>query len=87
MVAAARIAGKKGMLGEAEVKRLQDLLHRAGLPTEVPDFKLEDIMQAMQQDKKVRDGKARFVLLKSIGNAVVDDDVSPDLVKEVLSGT
>jgi 3-dehydroquinate synthetase len=39
----------------------------------------------MQHDKKVREGKTRFVLLQSIGNAVVTDDVAPPLIKEVLA--
>jgi 3-dehydroquinate synthase len=86
MAAAARIANKRGMLEDNEVKRLLGLMERAGLRTEVPDFRVGDIMQAMQHDKKVREGKARFVLLKSLGNAVIDDDVSPDLVREVLAG-
>ncbi len=85
MVAAARIANKLGMLGDTEVKRLQGLIEQAGLPTEIPDLGIEEIIQAMQHDKKVREGKARFVLLKSIGNAVVADDVSPNLVEEVLT--
>ena len=85
MVAAAKISNKRGMLGDTEVKRLQGLIEQAGLPTEIPDLGVEEIIQAMQHDKKVREGKARFVLLKSIGNAVVADDVSPNLIEEVLT--
>ena len=85
MVAAARISRRLGMLDEAGVKRLQKLIIRAGLPAEIPDFKVEDVMQAMQHDKKVREGKTRFVLLQSIGNAVVTDEVAPPLIKEVLA--
>jgi len=85
MVAAARIATKLGMLGEDEVKRLQKLIARAGLPAEMPDLNVAEVMQAMQHDKKVRAGKTRFVLLKSIGNAVVADDVSSSLIEEVLT--
>ena len=85
MMAAARIADKLGMLGEDEVKRLQKLIARAGLPAETPDLNVAEVMQAMQHDKKVREGKARFVLLKSIGDAVVTDDVSPTLIEEVLT--
>jgi len=85
MVAAARISNKLGMFGDTEVKRLQKLIEQAGLPTEMPDLGVEEIIQAMQHDKKVREGKARFVLLKSIGNAAVTDDVTPSLIKEVLT--
>jgi 3-dehydroquinate synthase len=84
MVAAARIANKLGMLDVAEVKRLRELITRAGLPAELPDLKAGRVIQAMEYDKKVRAGKVRFVLLKSIGNAVVIDDVPPSLIKEVF---
>ncbi len=84
MVVAARIASKLGVLDVAEVKRLKELIIRAGLPAELPDLKAGQIMQAMEYDKKVRAGKVRFVLLKSIGNAVVVDDVPPPLIAEVL---
>ncbi len=85
MVAAARIASKRGMLDGNEAERLKRLIIKAGLPVEMPDLGVEEIMQAMQHDKKVREGKARFVLLRSIGNAVVADDVAPSLVEEVLA--
>ena len=42
-------------------------------------------MRAMQQDKKVLRGRVRFVLLKSIGEAFIADNVEPALVEEVLS--
>jgi 3-dehydroquinate synthase len=84
MVAAARIAGRQKMLDEPEVERLRALIIRAGLPAAMPDFSSEEIVLAMQHDKKVREGKTRFVLLKSIGEAVVTDDVAPSLIEEVL---
>jgi len=84
MVTAARIANKLGLLDKSEVNRLQKLIEQVGLPTKMPDLGIEEMTRAMQHDKKVREGKVRFVLLKSIGNALVSDDVSPALIKEVL---
>ena len=86
MVAAARIANKLGRLGKSEVNRLRVLIEQVGLPTEIPDLDIEKIMRSMQHDKKVRGGRVKFVLLKSIGDAVVTDDVAPSLIKEVLTG-
>ena len=86
MVAAARLSHRLGMLDEGEVKRLRQLIEQAGLPTEIPDLGIEEIMQAMQHDKKVREGRVEFVLLKSIGATVIADDVPPSLVREVLAG-
>jgi 3-dehydroquinate synthase len=86
MLAAARIANKMGMLDENEVVRLKKVIERASLPTEMPDFKIEEIMRAMRHDKKVRQNKVRFVLLKSIGNTLITDEVNPSLVEQVLAG-
>ncbi len=86
MVAAARLSHRLGLLDGDEVKRLRQLITRAGLPVEVPGLGIEKIMQAMKHDKKVREGRVEFVLLKSIGDTVVADDVSPSLIREVLAG-
>ncbi len=85
MVAATRLSHRLGLLDEGVVKRLRQLITRAGLPVEIPDLGIEEIMQAMQHDKKVREGRVEFVLLKSIGDTVVTDDVSPSLIREVLA--
>ena len=86
MLAAARISNKMGMLDENEVVRLKKVIEGASLPTEMPDLKVAEIMQAMRHDKKVRQDKVRFVLLKSIGNTLITDEVSPSLVEQVLVG-
>jgi len=86
MLAAARISNKMGMLDENEVVRLKKVIEQAGLPTKMPDFKVAEIMQAMRHDKKVLRDKVRFVLLKSIGNVFITDEVSPSLVEQALVG-
>jgi 3-dehydroquinate synthase len=86
MLAAARISNKMGMLDENGVVRLKRIIEKASLPTKVPDFEIEGIMQAMRHDKKVRQDKVRFVLLKSIGNTLITDEVNPSLVEQVLAG-
>ncbi len=86
MMAAAKISARMGMLDEGEVVKLEKLIMAAGLPVKMPELDREEIMQAMRHDKKVRGDKIRFVLLKSIGNAFISDEVAPALVKEVLLG-
>jgi 3-dehydroquinate synthase len=86
MLAAARISSKMGILDENESVRLKNVIERAGLPTEMPNLKVGEIMQAMKHDKKVLKDRVRFVLLKSIGDAFITDEVSPRLVEQVLVG-
>ena len=85
MLAAARISNKMGMLDENEVVRLKKVIMQAGLPTKMPDFKIEEVMQAMEHDKKIRQKKVRFILLKSIGNVFITDEVNLSLVEQVLA--
>ena len=47
------------------------LYDRAGLPTHIPDYvDREVLVRKLYTDKKVRDGKLRFVLQKGIGDVV-----------------
>ena len=39
----------------------------------------------MRQDKKMRDGRLTFVLLRGIGNAFLSDDVPDEAVRAVLA--
>jgi len=86
MVAEARISHRVGALAENEVFRLEEVVRAAGLPTRIPALDIGAVIEAMRHDKKVRDGKVRFVLLRSIGEAFLSDKVDLDLVKEVLGG-
>ncbi len=86
MLAAARISNRLGILDQNELTRLKGGIQRAGLPTEIPSLKVKEIIQAMEHDKKILGGKIRFVLLKSIGDVFITDEVSPSLIEQVLVG-
>jgi len=86
MTAAARISNKMEMLDESDVIRLADVIKKAGLPVEMPDVDIKDVLQAMRHDKKVLQDRIRFVLLKSIGDAFISDKVTTSLLGEVLLG-
>jgi 3-dehydroquinate synthase len=44
----------------------------------------EALLTLMGQDKKVIDGKLRFILARGIGQAFVAEDVPPEVVVQVL---
>jgi len=85
MVAENEIARRMGYLDSAAAKRMEKVIKAAGLPARPPALNIKKVMRAMQQDKKVLRGRVRFVLLKSIGEAFIADNVEPALVEEVLS--
>jgi 3-dehydroquinate synthase len=84
MLAAAKISNRMGMLNKNELLRLNRLIQRAGLPTKMPDLKVEEIVQAITHDKKVLRGKVRFILPKSLGSVFITDEVSLSLVEQIL---
>ena len=84
MLAAAKISNRMGILDKNELLRLNRLIQRAGLPTKMPDLKVEEIIQAITHDKKVLRGKVRFILPKSLGSVFITDEVSLSLVRQIL---
>jgi 3-dehydroquinate synthase len=86
MVAEAKISNRVGRVEEEDVVRLKEVINKAGLPVDFPSLDISEVIAAMQHDKKVTGSKVRFVLLNSIGDADIADDVNPSLVEEVLTG-
>lgn len=80
----ARISNELGKMEDDELQRLEDILKKAGLPTRMPELAPERVLEAMQHDKKVVEGKVRFVLPERIGEAFIIDDVSASIIKEAL---
>jgi len=85
MLAAARISREMDILSPGELVRLESLIEKAGLPTKAPNLDLERLVPMMKHDKKVRQGKVRFILPRSLGEVFITDDVSLSLVKQVLA--
>lgn len=85
MTCAGKLAVDIGLLDEKEHRRQVELLDVIGLPTEFPEIASEEVLKTMYLDKKVRDGKLRFVLQKSIGEVIITDEVSDKQVIEAIS--
>ena len=85
MLAAARISNKMGVLNKAELLRLQSLIERAGLSTAMPKLEIKEMLQAITHDKKVLEGKVRFILPQSLGKVFITDEVSLSLVEQILA--
>jgi 3-dehydroquinate synthase len=76
LCAAARLSRRLGMIGDSEVSRIDAVVAAHGLPRRPrSSLSLASLMTAMARDKKARAGMLRFVLLKSLGEAVVRQDV------------
>ncbi|HEY1793421.1 MAG TPA: 3-dehydroquinate synthase [Opitutaceae bacterium] len=81
LCAAAELSVRLGMLSPADVLRIGAIVVRHGLPVRLRSpLATGSLMAAMARDKKARAGALRFVVLESIGKAVVRGDVpTPDV--------
>ena len=71
MMAAAKLSAQKGYLTELQVARLADLLKSLKLPTRLVVDK-EKAIDALRHDKKREKDTVHFVLLRRMGEAVVE---------------
>jgi 3-dehydroquinate synthase len=85
MLLATRLSQRLGLVALEDVKRVSSLLMSAGLSLEPPAFGHQRYLELMSHDKKVADGRIRFVLLERIGEAFVTDQVPNEALAEVLS--
>lgn len=86
MVLAAETSRLLGWISEADVARVTALIERAGLPILSPDLGVDAWISHMGHDKKVEEGQLRFVLLRQLGQAVIEKGVPLAVLGEVLQG-
>ncbi len=71
LAAQTRLSRYLGYMTQEEQQRVISLLRRAGLPVEIPDYiDREALLRRLYTDKKVRDGRLRFVVQQGIGQVV-----------------
>jgi 3-dehydroquinate synthase len=75
MVAAAHLAARLGRIGSDVAERQESLLRRMGLPVRLPAMEVEPLLAAMRRDKKVRQGRLRFVLPSRMGEVETVENV------------
>ncbi|MEO8242320.1 MAG: 3-dehydroquinate synthase [bacterium] len=84
------LSQRMGLCSQEVPSRVRAHLKALGTKTDISDISgdLPDaaaMLRLMGQDKKVVDGKLRFILAHDIGDAFVADDVPKDLVLDLLT--
>ena len=69
------IASDIGLWSKEESSRQNELIKNYGLPIKIPNLKRESIMKILMGDKKVKDGRMRFVLPKRIGEVEIFNNI------------
>ena len=85
MLAAGALSRQLGLWSAQEESRQRALIAAAGLPLTWPPLNPEAVLACLQGDKKVRQGKVRFVLPTAIGRVEIRDDIDPALIRQVLA--
>jgi len=71
MMLAAHLSQRRDLISAGEIDRLRSLLERLSLPTQMA-FDREGVLDALGKDKKREGDQVHFVLLKGIGQAVIE---------------
>ena len=84
-VCAAFISWKKDLLTKDEYYEIRDMFVPFNLPISIDKLDMEKVLELTKSDKKMDAGQIRFILLKKIGKAVIDDTVSDSEILDALS--
>src|SRR5207249_3680279 len=86
MAGAAEISRRVGLIERALVERIEGVLTRNHLPVRYDPAvaHLEDILEAMRKDKKSQAARIRWILTAGLGQTKITDEVSPEVVHDVL---
>jgi len=78
MAAAAELSVMRGVLSREEADEITALLHTLGMMTKVSALDRETFLSVCHRDKKADGAKIKFILLKGIGQAYIDSEVSDE---------
>jgi 3-dehydroquinate synthase len=86
MIAVGRMATHLGLWSTEDEGRQRALIAKAGLETCIPQaIAINDLLNTLQWDKKVKDGKIRFILPDGIGKAVISDQITERVIREAIT--
>ncbi|MEM9845364.1 MAG: 3-dehydroquinate synthase [Pseudomonadota bacterium] len=84
------LSARLGLCAQEEPVRVRAHLRAMGMKADLSDIPgdlpgPDKLIELMGQDKKIIDGRLRFVLARGIGEAFVAEDVATDAVRDVLN--
>ncbi|MCT0226435.1 3-dehydroquinate synthase [Synechococcus sp. CS-1328] len=84
MLAAGAIAVERGLWSADDQERQRHLIAAAQLPLAWPSLEPQAVLACLQGDKKVKEGRVRFVLPTAIGTVEIRDDVDTATILAAL---
>ena len=86
MVMANTLAVQVGLMSEDEALRVKCLLEKYNIPTSYKISDVEDFYEHFFLDKKSLDNKIKFILPVGIGDCKITNEISKEIVIDVLKG-
>lgn len=84
MIAAVRIGRSMGRMKADDAVGVESVIRAIGPLPSLRGFKLNSVMDALQHDKKIRDGTMHFILPLEIGHVEITADVPLPLVRDTV---
>lgn len=84
MVLACRLSEQLNHITAIDTERVITLLQQANLPIEPPKMTFDAWLSHMSHDKKVQNGKMRFIIVEKLGQATLVDNISVTMLKHTL---
>lgn len=84
MLTEAKISSLVNLLSISDLKRIRQALINADLPITTSDIEIDKVLNMIKRDKKNEKGKVNFTLLKGIGKAVYNQNVSEGAIRKGL---
>jgi 3-dehydroquinate synthase len=84
MVMAADLSWRLGYLSQEDAQAAKALIAAAELPVVPPEIDEATYLRLMGKDKKADQGKMKFILLKAIGKASIEQGIAPDVLRQTL---
>jgi 3-dehydroquinate synthase len=86
-----RFSASLGLCPIADAQRVETHLQAVGLPTRLTDVPggcgtVDELLDAMAQDKKVKGGALTFILARGIGQSFIAPGIEADAVRRFLAG-
>lgn len=86
LVLATKLSVQLGQLRAEAIERVESVVAAHHLPTRLSrQLPVDQVMAAMQRDKKTRGGKLRFVTMTALGSAITSDGLDPKLIETIWS--
>lgn len=78
LIAAAKLSLSRELLTQEEYEEIHSGCRRYSLPDSVAGLNAEDILAATKKDKKMDQGRIRFILMDGIGKSYIDTTVTDE---------